>query len=536
VTGLPPSGNDPRSPSEPSASGSLGEPSPRGSLSESPSAGSPIELSVSGSLSEPSPRGSLSERSESKGPSFSVTGLTGIPEIRPGNHLAAIVARAYADHGPADGDILVVTSKVVSKAEGRIVEAAERDAIVDQETVRIVATVEHAGGRTRIVENPQGLVLAAAGVDASNAADGEVLLLPLDPDASARSLAAAIRAATGVRIGVVLSDTLGRAWRAGQIDQAIGAAGVRVVEDLRGSTDSGGRVLEATIAALGDEIASAAELVKGKTSGIPVAVVRGLGRLVTDSLDEPGARALQRPAREDLFRLGAAEAWREGYQAALTAARAPDGSAEAAAARPSGWTLVVPVKPAAAGKSRLVVPGIDRVELARAIAVDTIEAAAACPAVVRLLVVTADEETAGAVRGLPGVEVLPDTADGLRTAIALGIDAAGADADRAVLLGDLPALLPGELGHALALAATAGRAFVPDADGVGSALATARARLPFEPRFGADSAAAHRAAGFIELVLPAEWGLRRDVDTLEQLEAARSSGTLGPRTTALLAP
>ncbi|OJX63570.1 MAG: hypothetical protein BGO95_05205 [Micrococcales bacterium 73-13] len=458
--------------------------------------------------------------------SYSVTGLAGIPEIRPGDDLAAIVARAYAELGPADGDILVVTSKVVSKAEGRIVEAAERDAVIDAETVRVVATVEHAGGRTRIVENPQGLVLAAAGVDASNAADGEVLLLPLDADASARALAGALRAATGARLGVVVSDTLGRAWRVGQIDQAIGAAGVRVVDDLRGSTDSGGRVLEATIAAIGDELASAAELVKGKASGIPVAVVRGLGRLVTDSLDEPGARGLQRPAREDLFRLGAAEAWREGYQAALAAATGSGASS-------ARWTLVVPVKPAVAGKSRLAVPGADRVGLARAIALDTIEAAAACDAVARVLVVTGDAETADAARGIRGVEIVPDTAGGLRAAIALGIEAAGPDADRAVLLGDLPALAPGELGHALALAATAGRAFVPDADGVGSALATARARLPFEPRFGAESAAAHRAAGFAELALPAGWGLRRDVDTIEHLEAAHALGALGPRTAAL---
>ena len=515
--------------------------------------------------------GSLSERSESKGPAFSVTGLLGIPEIRPGDDLGALLARAYLAHGPADGDILVVTSKVVSKAEGRIVEATERDVAVDAETVRVVATVEHAGGRTRIVENLQGLILAAAGVDASNAADGEVLLLPIDPDASARALAAVIRAETGARVGVVLSDTLGRAWRVGQIDQAIGAAGVRVVDDLRGSTDSGGRVLEATIAALGDEIASAAELVKGKTSGIPVAVVRGLGRLVTDSLEEQTATELQRPAREDLFRLGAAEAWREGYQAALAAAtrgssggapsRGSSGGAstrgssagaptrgssagaptrgssggEAAVSRPpADWTLVIPVKPAASGKSRLDVPGVDRIGLARAIALDTVEAAAACLAVARVLVVTADPETAHAVRTIDGVDVVADTSDGLRAAIALGLDTAGEGTDRAVLLGDLPALDPVELAHALALASSAGRTFVPDADGVGSSLATARARLPFAPRFGADSAAAHRAAGFAELVLPPDWGLRRDVDTREHLDEAAARGALGPRTAALL--
>ena len=504
----------------------------------------PAPAAGGGSLNERIGGGSLSERSESKGPSFSVTGLLGIPEIRPGDDLGALLARAYVAHGPADGDILVVTSKVVSKAEGRIVEATERDVVVDAETVRVVATVEHAGGRTRIVENPQGLILAAAGVDASNAADGEVLLLPIDPDASARALAAVIRAETGARVGVVLSDTLGRAWRVGQIDQAIGAAGVRVVDDLRGSTDSGGRVLEATIAALGDEIASAAELVKGKTSGIPVAVVRGLGRLVTDSLEEQTAAELQRPAREDLFRLGAAEAWREGYQAALAAAtrgssagaptRGSSGGEAAVSRPPADWTLVIPVKPAASGKSRLDVPGVDRIGLARAIALDTVEAAAACLAVARVLVVTADPETANAVRTIDGVDVVADTSDSLRAAIALGLDTAGEGTDRAVLLGDLPALDPVELAHALALASSAGRTFVPDADGVGSSLATARARLPFAPRFGADSAAAHRAAGFAELVLPPDWGLRRDVDTREHLDEAAARGALGPRTAALL--
>lgn len=454
---------------------------------------------------------------------FEVIALDGIPEIRPGDDLAAVVAAAYRASGPADGDIVVVTSKVVSKAEGRVVLASDREAVIDAETVRVVATVEHAGGRTRIVENAQGLVLAAAGVDASNAAEGEVLLLPIDPDASARALAASLRASTGVRIGVILSDTLGRAWRAGQIDQAIGAAGVRVLDDLRGSTDTQGRVLEATIAALGDELASAAELVKGKTAGRPVAVIRGLGHLVTDSLDEPGARALQRPPREDLFRLGAAEAWREGYAAAL---------AETRSTSPT-WHVIVPVKPAAAGKSRLGVPDVDRVALARAIALDTIEAAIAAPAVARVLVVTSDEETADAVRAIDAVEIVPDIVDGLRAAIALGIEAAGPGVARAVLLGDVPALQPEELGHALALASTAGRAFVPDADGMGTVLATARAGLPFEPHFGIDSAAAHRRAGFAELELPPTWGLRRDVDTVEHLDSAATHGMLGPRTAAL---
>jgi coenzyme F420-0:L-glutamate ligase/coenzyme F420-1:gamma-L-glutamate ligase len=152
-----------------------------------------------------------------------------------------------------------------------------------------------------------------------------VLLLPEDPDASALRIATALRASTGRTVGVILTDTLGRPWREGQTDAAIGAAGIRVVDDLRGTTDASGHVLEATIAAVADEIAAAADLVKGKASGMPVAVVRGLGHLVGE-LSLPGARTLVRPADQDMFRLGSEEAWREGFEAGLRAARAGEGS------------------------------------------------------------------------------------------------------------------------------------------------------------------------------------------------------------------
>lgn len=240
-----------------------------------------------------------------------------LPEVRAGDDLVTLVADAVAD-SLADGDILAITSKIVSKAEGRQVAAADREQAITEQTVRVVATREHARGVTRIVENPQGLIMAAAGVDASNAPDGVVLLLPEDPDASALVLAEQLRARLGVRIAVVLTDTLGRPWREGQTDAAIGAAGLRVVDDLRGSTDASGHRLEATIAAVADEIAAAADLVKGKTSGRPVAVVRGLAHLVGE-LDLPGARALIRSAGEDMFRLGSDEAWREGYEAGVRA-------------------------------------------------------------------------------------------------------------------------------------------------------------------------------------------------------------------------
>jgi len=241
---------------------------------------------------------------------FSIEGIEGLPEVQRGDDLAALIAGAVE---LGDGDILVVTSKIVSKAEGRMVEAADREAAITAETVRVVATRAYDGGVTRIVENRQGIVGAAAGVDASNAPHGTVLLLPVDPDGSARALATGIRALAGVSVGVILSDTLGRPWREGQTDIAIGAAGVHVFEDLRGSADASGKPLAVTMPCVADEIAGAAELVKGKSSGVPVAVVRGLGRYV-GPLDLPGARSIIRPAERDLFRVGADEAYNEGYR------------------------------------------------------------------------------------------------------------------------------------------------------------------------------------------------------------------------------
>ena len=242
----------------------------------------------------------------------------GIGEVRPGDDLARLVGDALVGEGLADGDVVVVTSKVVSKAEGRIVRADDREQAITDETVRVVATRTHAAGTLRIVENRLGLVMAAAGVDASNTPLGTVLLLPRDPDASARELRVALVARLGVRLGVVVTDTAGRAWRQGLTDIAIGAAGLRVLEDLRGSTDAHGRRLDVTVTAVADEIASTAELVTGKTAGRPVAVVRGLGRYVLAPDDDgPGARALVRPASEDMFREGSAEAYARGRADAL---------------------------------------------------------------------------------------------------------------------------------------------------------------------------------------------------------------------------
>jgi coenzyme F420-0:L-glutamate ligase / coenzyme F420-1:gamma-L-glutamate ligase len=232
-----------------------------------------------------------------------LTPIMGLPEIGAGDDLGAMIATALSESGPAprDGDILVVTSKVVSKAEARVV-AASREEAIAAETVRVVAR----RGPTTIAQTRHGFVLAAAGVDASNTAPGTVVLLPEDPDESARRLRKALRARFGVLVGVVVTDTMGRPWRAGQTDTAIGAAGVQPLRDHRGETDTFGNTLEVTVSAVADEIAAAGDLVKEKALQIPVALVRGLSSLVTEA-DGPGARALVRPAAEDMFRLGTAD-------------------------------------------------------------------------------------------------------------------------------------------------------------------------------------------------------------------------------------
>lgn len=240
--------------------------------------------------------------------------VTGIGEVRPGDDLAVVIAKAAP--WLADGDVLVVTSKVVSKAEGRLVEVPTddpeafeqaRQAAIDAESVREVAR----RGRTRIVQTRHGLVLASAGVDASNVEPGRLALLPVDPDGSARRLRAGLRAELGVDVAVVVTDTMGRPWRLGLVDMAIGVAGLRPLRDHRGETDPYGNQLQLTEQAVADELAAAGDLVKGKLGGVPVAVVRGVDpALLAD--DAPGASALVRPADEDMFPLGTAEAKQAG--------------------------------------------------------------------------------------------------------------------------------------------------------------------------------------------------------------------------------
>lgn len=249
------------------------------------------------------------------GGSYQVTAPDGIGEIEAGGDLAAVVASALTDL--RDGDIVVVASKVVSKAEGRIVKGTDRQAAIADETVREVAR----RGDTVIAETRHGFVMAAAGVDASNVAMGSVVLLPVDPDASARSLRAALRDRTGASVGVVVTDTFGRPWRNGQTDLAIGAAGVLALESLAGATDAYGNPLVVTAPAVADEIASAGDLARTKLAGRPVALVRGLAQLTTTD-DGPGVAALVRLGPLDLFRYGHREAVDAAYRLATGTAEA----------------------------------------------------------------------------------------------------------------------------------------------------------------------------------------------------------------------
>jgi coenzyme F420-0:L-glutamate ligase/coenzyme F420-1:gamma-L-glutamate ligase len=223
----------------------------------------------------------------------------GIDEITEGTDLATLVASYLVD-----GDVLVVTSKVVSKAEGRV-RVGDREQAIRDETVRVVAR----RGATSIVETRHGLVMAAAGVDASNVETGSVVLLPLDPDRSARRLRDALAEITGANVAVVVSDTAGRAWRHGQTDLAIGVAGMQPLESFAGSTDAYGNPLAVTAPAVADEIAGIAEVATGKLGGRPFTVVRGLAdRVLPTGEHGPGARALVRETGADMFGLGSREA------------------------------------------------------------------------------------------------------------------------------------------------------------------------------------------------------------------------------------
>jgi len=216
--------------------------------------------------------------------------------------------------GITDGDIVVVTSKIIAKAQGRVQPGVDRDDAIAAETIRVIATKRTPRGLTQIVETADGLVLAAAGVDASNVEPGHVVLLPHRPDDVAAHLREAFAAHLGVSVGVLITDTMGRPWRLGVTDVAIGAAGIVTLDDYTGRTDTYGRTLEMTMVAIADELASAAELTQPKIGGSPVSVIRGAQVWVQETTQN--ARTLVRPLDEDLFPLGTAEAIAFGRQTA----------------------------------------------------------------------------------------------------------------------------------------------------------------------------------------------------------------------------
>jgi len=222
--------------------------------------------------------------------------VEGMPEVHPGDEIADLIAGRVELQ---DGDIVVVTQKIVSKAEGRLEEVAddeERLRLIERESVRVLRRRDE----LVISETQQGFVCANAGVDLSNVDDGVAALLPVDADRSARHIRDALGARTNVAVAVIVSDTFGRPWRRGVVDVALGCAGIAAIVDLRGTADTRGRTLQATEVALADELASAAELVMGKDRNVPVAVVRGVDR---SWLRESSVKAeIVRPHNEDLFR------------------------------------------------------------------------------------------------------------------------------------------------------------------------------------------------------------------------------------------
>lgn len=243
---------------------------------------------------------------------YSVLPVHGIPDVRPGDDLVELIATAAP--WLADGDILVVTSKIVSKAEGQIVDIpsggpqreAVREELLRSETARVVAT----RGQTRIVATHHGFVMASAGIDNSNVDRSQLVLLPKDPDQSASDLRTGLRERYGLDVAIIISDTMGRPWRNGLTDVALGCSGIAPIRDHRGEIDPHGNELHLTQMATVDELAAAAELVKGKTDRVPVAAIRGL---IEKTVDAPGVvPTLVRDAGTDLFSLGTAEAIEEG--------------------------------------------------------------------------------------------------------------------------------------------------------------------------------------------------------------------------------
>jgi dehydro coenzyme F420 reductase / coenzyme F420-0:L-glutamate ligase / coenzyme F420-1:gamma-L-glutamate ligase len=292
--------------------------------------------------------------------SLLVLPIEGLPTFEPGDDLAGILAPRLREAGLLDGDVVVVTSKVVSKVEGRLLPGDDREEAVATETRRVVAR----RGELVIAETRHGFVCANAGVDASNLASGTIALLPLDPDGSAERLRRALRELTAADAAVVITDTFGRAWRTGLVNVAIGCAGLPSLVDLRGTHDHDGRTLEATIVALADEVAAASGLVMPKAGRIPAAIVRGVDRA---GAPVSPAAAMLRPPDEDLFRTSplqailarrAAVAFEDAAIPRDAVESALEASLASAAPGARSWRIDVVVAAEAGAELRDVTPGL----------------------------------------------------------------------------------------------------------------------------------------------------------------------------------
>jgi len=226
--------------------------------------------------------------------SIAIIPVGGLPEVQEGDDIASLIAERLPDGGLRPGDVVVIAHKIVSKSEGRVVPATDKEAVVLAESRRVLRR----SGSTTISETKHGLVCANAGVDASNVEGNNLVLLPLDPDLSARRIRTRLELLTGFEVGVIVSDTFGRAWRLGQTNVAIGVAGIDPFIDYRGTRDSQGREMQATRICIADELAGAAELVMGKARRTPVAVVRGAPAVT----NRGSASEIVRPPEEDFFR------------------------------------------------------------------------------------------------------------------------------------------------------------------------------------------------------------------------------------------
>ncbi len=449
---------------------------------------------------------------------ISAFALPGIPEVESGDSISKLILDALSSNQIAlrSGDILAVTSKIVSKAEGRFFPESEYNDLLKAETSRVVATSGAGERQTRIVESRLGIVAAAAGIDRSNAPEGQILGLPLDPDGSAATIRKELENALEIDLGVIITDTSGRAWRVGQTDIVIGASGVQLLIDLNGEPDANGRELVVTAPAVGDELAAMADLVKAKSGNTPVAVIRGMDTLL--NADAESARSLVRERKHDMFSHGAKEA----YQAGVLQ--------EAIYAEPFDWQVIVLGR--GGGKSRINVDPKLQNELADAFALDTVTAFLQASRIESVTLLTTSAVLAERVKALSAGTIIADATLDMNAQILEALKHISQETPVIVVVGDLPQVQAVDITSALELASFNARSVLADRVGTGTTLLAAKTPLNLVPEFGTDSFKAHHESGFVPILLPVTSRLRDDIDTLDDLK--RNLAGLGAHSRAVL--